>query len=752
MVGSVRFSSIDLKYGCHDRSIRLPIKQSPIVITAPNGCGKTTLVEALVRALFGFESERQEDRRRLESRRPWSGTDMRVTVDVFDDDSATWRIDHQLVDSLLTITSPTGRTESWRRDQKGRASDAATGQIRDRFIEMLGVADRRLYESTLCLHQGAILDTHLGEEILQLAASTYSLADAARRKLAAEAQALLSGHPTGDEKSAEDRQSVEALARQIGDLEMNLAQAGGVHARRADLTARAERLERELDKADAEIGLLEEERQFLLKRQDEEADVEQLREKLHDLEGVESDLEIAVADLEALERADTPKRDTPSLLPADLKERAERIEELWRERKKHRMAISKRSEDLEGGGIPSPMPIIAATLTALAGLPAYQAGMSAAAIALSGAGLAFLAILLVRQRRAAGNRHRAMSDIEVLEGQLADVKDELSELLAEIPEGESLRRERLAEMVRELEGRAGAQSKLEQAAANLDTTAALAREMLDKWSDVAIPSPPKQVLLRVQEEIITARDDLETKGEQTSTSASPSAGAPTSSSLEALEITIEERHQARDELIEDLETTRRAVIEEGRLARSPLAMKRQLAALRYRLEEVRDRQAALQRASELIGDAYDEYREHDEQRLIDAISHALSGLTSGELGPLVANEGLEDSKVRLGKRALPLECPPLGHGDYHAALLAIRLGVADFLAELGIRPPLILDEPFAYLDEGRCVQLWQILNRIARRSQVIVATYNQLLLDQIGVSPDVVLDQPPAHPLFAGVA
>ena len=111
-----------------------------------------------------------------------------------------------------------------------------------------------------------------------------------------------------------------------------------------------------------------------------------------------------------------------------------------------------------------------------------------------------------------------------------------------------------------------------------------------------------------------------------------------------------------------------------------------------------------------------------------------------------------EASIRVEEREVPIECPPLGSGEYQAASLAIRLGCASFLSKLGIRPPLILDEPFANLDESRCVQLWQFLNMIAKDRQVIVATHNHLLLDQIGVIPDVVLDQHPAHPLFAGVA
>ncbi len=748
-MGSVRFSSIDLQYGCHDRSIKLPIKQSPVVIAASNGSGKTTLIEALVRAVFGFDENLPDDRNILEDRRPWAGNGMRLKVELVDNEWGTWRIDRNLADSLLAITSPAGETKSWGHDNEDPLDIPSHQQITEELTGLFGFDDRRLYESTSCLLQGELLRTRLSDEILRVAATTYTRADAARLKLAAATRSWQIGHPSADEEPDADQQSIKELEERIAALEMSLGQADEIDSRRQALAEQAERLEQDLDKIDKEIELLEQERKPLLNQRAEDLEIEQTQERLRDLEGIEVDLERAIAAFEGMKKDDAPAQGTHQEFPDDFKSRAERIEELWGDRKHQRKAISKIRDDLHGAVPPPPVLIVAAALLAVSGLPAWQFGLGSVAIVLSLLGLAAVAVLLVRQRSATSDRARLEEEVQVLEGELSEIIEKLSELVANIPDGENLRRARLVELVQEFEGLAGEQSRIDDASEEIAAVAAIARGILEKWSKASIPTQPEQLLRRVQRAIIAAREDLENMGKNGSLPDSASESSPSPSSLEALEITLDERRQGRDELLEELTDAQRAVVEVGRLAQSPLATKRQLDKSRARLEEVRDRQAALQRASDLIDNACAEYREHDEQRLIDSISHALAGLTSGEMGPFVLDESLENPTIKVDQREVPLECPPLGYGEYHAALLAIRIGGAGFLSNLGIRPPFIVDEPFAYLDESRCVQLWQILNRIAKDRQVIVATYNHLLLDQIGVTPDVVLDQPPAHPLFA---
>ena len=85
----------------------------------------------------------------------------------------------------------------------------------------------------------------------------------------------------------------------------------------------------------------------------------------------------------------------------------------------------------------------------------------------------------------------------------------------------------------------------------------------------------------------------------------------------------------------------------------------------------------------------------------------------------------------------------MSYGEYHAVILAVRLGTADFLARVGVRPPVIIDEPFTHLDERRAERLWNLICLIARDRQVIVATQDRLILRALGVTPGITLGSPP---------
>ena len=170
------------------------------------------------------------------------------------------------------------------------------------------------------------------------------------------------------------------------------------------------------------------------------------------------------------------------------------------------------------------------------------------------------------------------------------------------------------------------------------------------------------------------------------------------------------------------------------------------AAVRTRRERAERKAAAYRHAFRLVVDAYREFRERDQDRLVEAVSRHLEGITGGGLGPIEVRdgrrdgEGLEAARVRSGGRSLPLASPPLSYGQLHAALFAVRLGAADFLAGLGVCLPLVVDDPFVHLDERRARELWDVLEGIAARRQVLVATQDRLLLEHLGVRPDLRLD------------
>ena len=67
------------------------------------------------------------------------------------------------------------------------------------------------------------------------------------------------------------------------------------------------------------------------------------------------------------------------------------------------------------------------------------------------------------------------------------------------------------------------------------------------------------------------------------------------------------------------------------------------------------------------------------------------------------------------------------------------MGAADFLAGLGLRVPLLIDDPFVHLDERLAGDLWVVLSRVAEERQVIVATQDRLILEHLGIEPDLAL-------------
>ncbi len=91
---------------------------------------------------------------------------------------------------------------------------------------------------------------------------------------------------------------------------------------------------------------------------------------------------------------------------------------------------------------------------------------------------------------------------------------------------------------------------------------------------------------------------------------------------------------------------------------------------------------------------------------------------------------------------MPLASPPLSYGELHVALFAIRIGSADFLSGLGVRIPLLVDDPFVHLDPIRAGEIWEVLCRVARERQVLVMTQDRLTLEHLGVRPDLNLDGP----------
>jgi hypothetical protein len=191
------------------------------------------------------------------------------------------------------------------------------------------------------------------------------------------------------------------------------------------------------------------------------------------------------------------------------------------------------------------------------------------------------------------------------------------------------------------------------------------------------------------------------------------------------------------------------LLQEGTGLESPVALRDELQLLEAERAGV-DREARVHEAAyALVRDAYQEFREHDRDRLLGAVSRAMLELTGGAIGPVEAPGSLAEAGIHLRGRLVELRSPPLSYGEFHAALLGIRLGASDFHARSGIRPPMIVDEPFAYLDLDRARDLWRLLCGVARERQVFVVTQEVLTLGALGIAADIELAAPVGDPAAA---
>jgi hypothetical protein len=208
---------------------------------------------------------------------------------------------------------------------------------------------------------------------------------------------------------------------------------------------------------------------------------------------------------------------------------------------------------------------------------------------------------------------------------------------------------------------------------------------------------------------------------------------------ESVESALAERRAARRSIETRVRAAETRLLQEGTGHESPVALRDEIERLESEHAAI-DREARVhERAFALIRDAYRQFREYDRERLLGAVSRSLLELTGGAIGPIVAPGSLAEAGVRLHGRPVELKSPPLSYGEFHATLLAIRLGASDFHARSGIRPPMIVDEPFAYLDLDRARELWRLLCEAARERQVFVLTQEALTLDALGIVPDIEL-------------
>lgn len=789
---SVRFRRVELDYGGHSGAFELGSAEKPFVIEGPNGSGKSTLVEALLRGLYGFRRRRSDDGAAYRRRRPWHAEDYRAYVTV-ETALGHWCIQRDFETDSVTIVSNADQPLF-----EGDANPTGTGEsaLRYRALlrEAIGLDDLDDYLRTACVFQGGLTATRLNRDLLQVVAGGHVDVRTAKERLKAEYRKLTLAPIAGGRRTRRTPGQVETLEQQEANL---------LEQQRAALLAEKKRgpLVRQRDEKRTEIANLKDDLERLNDAYPRIAEVERQQQDLktsrsrlrraeqarRDLAGARDQFELA---REQIARVPGP------VLPADFLERASALEVLLPrmahlERDLERQCDHERElvgelereplgpvQSSDGDSRRSVVTLSWLGLLVMISLVVLLVAGLVWAVGVAGAtGVALWVLWRHRdaERREIADREQAARQehqerwnrlqlqretVKQCEGDLAELRDEIDERLKGVPETlsvEAIDRHR-DQFFGQQSARESVEDKERTLVARIDQSERALSEGRDQEgrNDPSAGNPASRRQTDVRE---SARRLLMLLDDATSAERNNQAEirlglnaredeanrfrlllpADVEPSIEAVRGAVGERSQRLEEAHAELIVVERDLVSEARPEASALYLARALEDIRHDLEDCRDRALAYRHAFRLIGDAYEAFRRTDEERLLDAVGIHLRAVFGANLGPIEVKDGLEDAKVQMHGRTVPLETPPLSYGELHGVLLSIRMGATDFLAGLGISVPLLIDDPFVHLDEQRAGGLWEILCAVARNRQVIVATQDRLVLQHLGVESDLVL-------------
>jgi uncharacterized protein YhaN len=717
-----RIVQVQLRYGCHDASWELRATDRPVVVMGPNGSGKSTLLEGVLACLFGMQRRVAGAglSRSTEGGGPWAG----LVVERGDE---RFEVRRDLESGRVVVRVPGDDAIRFDGTAEARGTSREARRYRQVLAELLGIGDRDTYVQTLFVRQDALAGTTLGEHLLRVAGGGHARVEAARREIA-DAHRAVTARPLDDvDRAGADSRELEKIETEIRSLEDRLEAARAAGERRGPLALDRDRMGERLHRLTEEIDRLESAHAALARGTAIEVNARQLKDLVRKMERAVQAIPEAAAELRAA-RSDLGHATARGVYPADFPQRLARAEMRWRDLQR----AGPRSVRWPAAAA-ALLAIVAAVLLATAPpiWPAAAAGAGALA-----ATAAWLAVrLFTGWSRAA---HRA----------------DLSRILDGVPGGDELGPHTSDEAARAFAAQQEAQRRWARARAKLAALLREGRALLRSAEDAGVVQarvpgvhpPPREE--RTGAEVLTARlaaavtgsterllrerRELDRVGD--ASLELPEGVVPTA---EGVADALRERRAERRQVQEALQEIGQELLERGTPAESLDALEAALAALLPRRDALVRKAEVLEAAHALLTDAYDAFRAKDQDRLLRLVSGHAERLTGGTLGPLVVDQGLEDAKVLLRGRPVPPNAPPLSFGELHALHLGIRLGAADFLGGMGVFPPLLLDDPFAHLDPDRAALLWEMLNAVAGERQVILTTQDALLLDALGVEPDI---------------
>jgi len=738
-----RLETVSLRYGCHDAEWTLPAHDRPVVIVGSNGSGKSTLVDGLVRTLFGFDRRRGEDSAEFEARRPWSHEGVWGRV-VLARNGDRFEVRRDFETGRVRVFDPDQGVEHFSGDGNPAARNQEARHYRQILTDLLGLRDLDAYRQTLLIRQGDLPHAALGDHLLRVAEGGHARVEAARRQIAQSHRVVTRRPLHPGAAAAINPRELEKLDEEIAAATARLEAAREAAERRTPLALDRERVAERMGALDHEISLLEDALSALARTDAAELTRRELRRRINDAHDAGRQLRTALDELNA---ARAVHRDAlrGGPFPADTPERMARAEVRWRD-----------MDELRRPPMPWLRPALLGGLAAAGGLFLADYPFPAAIIAgiaiLAAAGWGALWTGARRRRRAAalevaalldgvpgadslgpatrtralalhGAQEEAARRLDEARNDLADALRRARAVLREIEDDHEATRYEGAGPAAAVATESDPEDGAEEAAEGSAGLRALSS--LRRLGDAAESA---------RERLAAGRLELDRIGDLSL--ALPDDVPPTE---EAVADALRRRRAERASVQESLRDASQQLLERGTPSESVDALESHLASLEPRREALARKAQALEDAHALILDAYDAFRDHDQDRLTERVSHHIARLGAGRFQGVHVEGSLDEAHVRLDGRLVPMATPPLSFGEFHAVQLGVRLGAADFLAGMGIHPPLIIDEPFAHLDDERATAVWHLLEDVAVQRQVLITTQDTRLLEHLGVAADIAL-------------
>jgi len=744
----IRFLRTELEYGCHRGTFAFPAVDRPVVVFGPNGAGKTTLLEGVIRALYGFN--RRSEGAVLEGRKPWWEAVTYRSGVVLTVGEERWRVDRDFVSAevILERLDPPG--ERWMGDGNPGASNAEAREFRRRLRDLIGIAERDGYESTAWVHQADLLQTRLGEHLLRVAAGGHGTVEQARETIQEGYRDLTSEPIRAGGRRLPKPRPLDEIEERLRDIREQLLQAETAESRRGPLAQEQEEAEVRLALIKREIEQLERAHDPLASRRALEADAARIREHIVPLESVIRDLGDSLQELKRAAEEWRRFEEEGALYPDDFPERAALLGSRWVARDELRQERERQRAAVEEVRIPPRIGPLTAGGVAVIGVIAVIAGWLLPGLAITAVALMVGGYLLWRRQRRAQERLHREQVLGTTESRLEAAEQEVAAQVDGLPHADTLTAETLPDRRELFERQRHARKALEDARSAVRPVVRRAAEVLGR--DPGDNGAAEEIVRELEAALSAARNELAEKNLALQRASAESLDLPEGVEPDpnVVRRALQTRREECDRLESRARELHRRLMNEATPPESSIALRDRLEALQSEREELSASAEAHRRAYALLAEAYEEFRARDQDRLVENVSARLFALSDGRLGPVEAAGALADAHIQAHGRTVIPESPPLSYGEFHAVLLAIRLGASDFLAKEGLLPPLVIDEPFAHLDEERAADLWRLLCDIARSRQVIIATQSGLLLDHLGVEPDIRLERKPAAAAVSG--